>query len=71
MSSAVIRISTYRGNDSARVWTTDNSLKQQYMPVHQPVERSYFYKADSFPEVIVNERREYKTLQQSCRISMP
>ena len=33
--------------------------------------RSYFYKADDFPEVIVNERRELKSLANSCHIHLP
>ncbi len=33
--------------------------------------KSYFYKADDFPEVIVNPRRELKSLANSCHIQLP
>ena len=33
--------------------------------------RTYFYKADEFPEVIVNERHELKSLANSCHIHLP
>ena len=33
--------------------------------------RTYFYKADEFPEVRVNERHELKSLANSCHIEIP
>jgi hypothetical protein len=33
--------------------------------------RTYFYKADEFPEVVVNERHELKSLANSCHIHLP
>lgn len=34
-------------------------------------EKSYFYKADDFPEVIVNESGKIKSLAESCQITLP
>ena len=33
-------------------------------------ERSYFYKADDFPEIIVNRTGRIKSLAESCRFKL-
>lgn len=34
-------------------------------------EKSYFYKADDFPEVVVNKSGKIKSLAESCQITLP
>ena len=33
--------------------------------------RTYFYKADDFPEVIVNKSGKIKSLAESCQVTLP
>lgn len=68
MSSAVIRISSYESPSSNFV---PQLTHKQVATQHFPLQRTWFYKADWFPEVIVNPNREYKDLKHSCKISMP
>ena len=65
MSSAVIKIYPNTGN----IIVTSQSTPL-FKPYPVPI-RTYFYKADWFPEVIYNQNKTIKPLKDSCHIHLP
>lgn len=70
MSSSISSKPNLRKSSSLQSTTSVETQRSHYS-YGSSTERTYFYKADDFPEVIVNERRELKTLEESAQLRRP
>lgn len=70
MSSGTIKYASMLCRDRGRKIIDNDTVRKIVLPKNK-VERSYFYKADSYPEIVANRKREFVPLSQSCIIKLP